>query len=107
MDVLQVVQDFCTGLYAKQPVGPDQVESVLGVISCFLSDKEVALCNDEVWLEEGKVAIVARNRSKSPGSDCLTAEFYQCYGDLLASVLYRLFSAMQEEHRCGDSFCEG
>uniref|UniRef100_A0A3Q1JM17 Uncharacterized protein n=1 Tax=Anabas testudineus TaxID=64144 RepID=A0A3Q1JM17_ANATE len=58
-------------------------------------------------LEEVKLAVAALNRAKSPVSDGLTAEFYQCYVDLLAPVLCRLFSVMQEERRCAESFLRG
>uniref|UniRef100_A0A3Q1KE20 Reverse transcriptase domain-containing protein n=1 Tax=Anabas testudineus TaxID=64144 RepID=A0A3Q1KE20_ANATE len=89
----------------------DSVESVANPepksIGSSLCDEEVALCEGEIGLDKVKLAVAALNHAKSPGSDGLTAEFYQCYVDLLGPVLCRLFFAMQEEQRCAESFLKG
>ncbi|KAK2878205.1 hypothetical protein Q8A73_012386 [Channa argus] len=65
------------------------------------------MCDGDLHPEEISAAIAEMHRARSPGLDGLSAEFYQSYKDLLSPVLFRLFSAMQTENRCAESFVRG
>ncbi|KAK2878230.1 hypothetical protein Q8A73_010385 [Channa argus] len=107
VDILHSVQEFYTTLFSKQNGSQGNMGTVLGKISRTISHDDAAFCDGEIHLADVRAAITALNKSKSPGSDGLSAEFYQLFGDLLAPILCRLFTAMQRENRCAETFLRG
>lgn len=107
VDILQAAQDYYTNLFRKQDLDSKHMDRVIGAISCSLGSDDMISCDGDIQLSEVKGAIATLNRSKSPGADGLSAEFYQCFSNLLAPILCRLFTVMQEEKRCADSFLRG
>lgn len=83
------------------------VERVAGCLDHSLDPEEVERCDADISLQEVCDGIHGLRRGKSPGADGISAEFFQFFADLLTPILRGLFSAMQAEDRCAESFVGG
>ncbi|CAG6006972.1 unnamed protein product, partial [Menidia menidia] len=62
------------------------------VVSNKLSREDSDFCEGQLDITEVQEAIVQLNKNKSPGSDGLTAEFFQFFTSFLSPMLHRLAS---------------
>ncbi|CAG5992948.1 unnamed protein product [Menidia menidia] len=88
---------FYVELYTSQGIQGDCVEEIMAGISNQLSKEDRDFCEGQLGITEAQEAIVQLNKNKSPGSDGLTAEFFQFFTPSLSPMLHRLFETMRKE----------
>ena len=68
-------------------------DELLGKLPSSLSHDQASTCDGHITVGEAFSALSGMAKSKSPGSDGLTAEFYLAFWDVLGSDLVEVFNA--------------
>ena len=71
-----------------------------------LNQEEIENLNRSITSMGIKAVIKSLPRSKSPGPDGFTGEFYQKFREELTPVVLTLFQKIAEEGKLPNSFCE-
>ena len=69
-----------------------------------LNQKEIEIMNNPITSTEVKAVIKNLPKSKSPGPDSFTGEFYQTFREELMPILLELFQNIAEEGTLPNSF---
>ena len=60
------------------------------IVDNVLNEKQKGYCDSEITLTECNDALNWTKKEKGPGSDGLTFEFNQCFGNNLKYILFKL-----------------
>lgn len=85
-NVLEIVHDFYSNLYTKEPEDERLQDRLLENISRTLTDEQTLSLEEPINDEEIKAALADLKKNKSPGEDALTKEFYEFFWDELSPV---------------------
>ena len=106
-EIQTIIRDYYKQLYAHKLVNLEEMDKFLD--TCLLpslNQEEVETLNRPIIRSEVEAAIRSPPPKKSPGSDGLTAEFYQTYKEELVPFLLKLFQIIQKEGILPKSFYE-
>ena len=106
-EVLCEVQAFFGKLYTKQTCDNVEMNRALGALKRKLNLEDREWCDKTIEEEEIRIAIKSLSKGKSPGSDGLTAEFFQGLQSKLMPILYNLFLHCEKNQNLPDNFKNG
>ena len=91
-EIEQAHFDFYRSLYSKEPVNISLQQSLLSDLDVFLSEEDVASCEEKLSLPEITTALNGFAAGKTPGPDGLPKEFYAKFWDILSPHLLDLYN---------------
>ena len=74
---------FYSDLFCACPTDIDVQNQLLDTLSSFVPHSQVPLCEGHLTEEEVHKALLGMDKGKSPGSDCLPAEFCLAFWKIL------------------------
>ena len=86
-EILDTQVDFYRELYTEKQTDKDAQNFFLSNITKNLNEDEKKICEGDITLNEMDKAIKSFQNDKSPGSDGLSKEFYDCFWDILREDL--------------------
>jgi len=106
-DLLEAVHTFYTELYKCREPAREQIEKVVSYIKTTLTTDDSVYCDVDVTWREIEMAIKSMNKNKSPGTDGLTAELFQCFPELFSPILLHLYNEMEQRQVAAERLTEG
>ena len=102
--IQRIIRDCYEKLYDKL----DNLEEMYRFLEKFnlprLNQEEIEIMNNPITSTEIEAVIKNLPKSKSPGPDGLTAEFYQTFRGELMLILLKLIQKLAEEATLPNSF---
>ena len=106
-EIQRVIRDYYEQLYDNKI---DNLEEMARFLKKFnlprLNQEKIEIMNNPVTSTEAKAVIKNLPKSKSPGPDGFTGEFYQTFREKLMPILLELFQNIAEEGTLPNSFYE-
>ncbi|KAM4011672.1 uncharacterized protein ACNLHF_005809, partial [Anomaloglossus baeobatrachus] len=106
-NVMKVVSDFYSELYARKTTDPEAADKFLSGITNHLDPADAAAMDVPLTVDELLSAAKSFSSGRTPGSDGLPAELYVALGDLICPDLLGLYEEMVVEGRMPPSLREG
>ena len=91
-DIKKEMNDFYQDLFSEEEVDPEAQDWLLDQLSMSLDEQEQASCEDLLTVEKCREVLNGMDTGKSPGIDCLMAEFYTAFWAVLRSDLVEVLS---------------
>ena len=105
-EILDCAHSFYSDLFTSTNVSIDNVDAYLNDITLMskqLSDRDRHSCDQLITMQEISQAVKSLKKDKSPGSDGLTAEFYQTFWPQIQEILFQYFLACFDKYELGPS----
>ncbi|XP_056412853.1 uncharacterized protein LOC130355950 [Hyla sarda] len=93
-EVMGVISDFYSNLYAPKSSDPEASERFLSGITNVVDPAGAAAMDDPLTVGELLSAAKSFKPGRTPGSDCLPAELYVALGDLICPDLLEVYEEM-------------
>ena len=107
-EIQRIIRDYYQQLYANKMDNLEEMDKFLEKYNFpKLNQEEIEDLNRPIISTEIKTVVRNLPANKNPGSDGLTAEFYQNFGEELIPILLKLFQKIAEEGKFPNSFFEG
>lgn len=94
-------------MFKKSVVDEECVRNVLETVVARITEKEQQMCDGDIQIEEIMTAIKQSQPNKSPGSDGLTSEFYKTFANILAPILLKVYTWLEEKKEVPESIVTG
>lgn len=101
--IMNEIYNYYSKLYSSVSIDDESKDEMLSFIDSSVSDEDREQCDMPITLQEIKQSLFTMAKSKSPGPDGLTVEFYCKFFNKLGHVLLKLFNNIQEKGKLSRS----
>jgi len=95
--LLRIEHTFYKELYEYEEVDENAIEEILTHVKAKLENKDKRKCESPITIEEVKLSLCGMKKSKSPGNDGLTSEFYSFFFDKLGPCLLKVYESIEQK----------
>ena len=104
-EIQRIIRDYYEHLYGNKMDNLEEMDRFLEKFNPLrLNQEEIEIMNNSIISTEIEAVIKISQKSKSPGPDGFTWEFYQTFREDLRPIFLKLFQKIAEEGTLPNSF---
>lgn len=103
-DMLDVIHGFVKDLFSCVETNNIAMNNILECVNVAVdNDDDVEMCDEDITVDEICKSLSGMSKSKTPGPDGITAEFYLYFINDLQNVLLYIFNSIDENEELSRS----